>query len=195
MIPHPLIVTLPHYRSFHTACWLFWICTGWSEGVRNEENKIKAHVGSEEEGRQVQKILEQIVQLFAQAEQVPSRYKSKKSIPDDAIYDPGADLDPILKGLHNKMHQLALKRQKRTSIAKKTAWALYEKNRLSSSKTSQDTLIIWTSFFQLLGHKWTNCTKNMQKHSVKIFNLSKLWKTPSVTAILPLMRSLRPTWD
>ena len=48
---------------------------------------------------------------------------------DLLVYNATADIDSDYRRLHLTMRQLALKRQKETSIRKKAAWALYEKKR------------------------------------------------------------------
>lgn len=79
-------------------------------------------------------LLEQILESFGDAERVSERYKKhvtvKKSGLDDlALYDANSDLDPEYRTLHLTLSQLALERQKKTSLLKKTTWALYEKKK------------------------------------------------------------------
>ena len=83
-----------------------------------------------------QSLLEQIQQSFEDAERISERFKKHTSTrnPDSddlLVYNSTSDVDPEYKRLHLTMRELALKRQKGTSIRKKTAWALYEKKRFT----------------------------------------------------------------
>ncbi|KAJ9644105.1 hypothetical protein H2199_003973 [Coniosporium tulheliwenetii] len=72
--------------------------------------------------------LSQILELFADAEGVSAKFKSRTK-PDDATLleqGTGAGLDPVAASLHQKMRELSIKRQNQTSLRQKTKWALYE---------------------------------------------------------------------
>jgi hypothetical protein len=69
-------------------------------------------------------LLGQIIDLFAEAEGVSSKYQSRNG--SLMVYDPQTDLDPATATLHQKMRQLAIQRQNRSSIKQKTKWALYQ---------------------------------------------------------------------
>lgn len=73
-------------------------------------------------------LLGQIVELFAEAKGVSNRYKSRTEPQDDSlvVYDPQTDLDPATAKLHEKMRQLAIERQNRSSVRQKAKWALYQ---------------------------------------------------------------------
>jgi hypothetical protein len=75
-----------------------------------------------------EKLLGQIVELFADAEGVSNKYKGRSNPQDGslAVYNPQTDLNPAIAKLHEKMRQLAIERQNRSSIRQKAKWALYQ---------------------------------------------------------------------
>ncbi|KAF1929479.1 uncharacterized protein M421DRAFT_420005 [Didymella exigua CBS 183.55] len=84
--------------------------------------------GSETNVKDAEALLHQIVELFAEAQHVSDRYKSRTQPQDDslAVYDPQTNLDPARAKLHEKMRQLAIERQNRSSVRQKAKWALYQ---------------------------------------------------------------------
>ena len=87
---------------------------------------------SAEDVSQAERTLGQIQDLFADAEGISKRYQNQ-GWPEQnlAIHDPSADLNPIPASLHQKMRELAIKRQNQTSLKKKAKWALYEEKHFS----------------------------------------------------------------
>jgi Skp family chaperone for outer membrane proteins len=84
--------------------------------------------GSEANVKHAEALLGQIIELFAEAEGVSNRYKSRTE-PHEAslaVYDPQADLDSTMAKLHRKMRQLAIERQNRSGVRQKAKWALYQ---------------------------------------------------------------------
>lgn len=82
-------------------------------------------------------LLEQIKDCFEDAEHLSEKFKNRtiertKQSEDLLTYDPQSDLDPEFQRLHLTMRELAIKRQSRTNIVKKTTWALYEKKRFDT---------------------------------------------------------------
>ena len=77
---------------------------------------------------QAKALLSQILELFGEAESVSDKYKSRAKASDGRLmtYNPQTDLDSATTDLHNKMRQLSVERQNRTSLRQKTKWALYE---------------------------------------------------------------------
>jgi hypothetical protein len=73
-------------------------------------------------------LLGQIIELFAEAEGVSNKYKSRAEPQggDLLVYDPQTDLDPAMAKLHEKMRQLAIERQNRSGVRQKAKWALYQ---------------------------------------------------------------------
>ena len=89
---------------------------------------------SDEEIRLAQSLLEQVLDSFEDAERISERFKKRITIqnPDSndlLVCNAASDVDSDYQHLHLTMRELAIKRQKGTSIRKKAAWALYEKKR------------------------------------------------------------------
>ncbi|RII04486.1 hypothetical protein CUC08_Gglean011873 [Alternaria sp. MG1] len=99
----------------------------WADVVDESRNQYRASVGTSAEAEKVKEILGEIVACFADAEKVSQRFKSKSSSTELQVYDVNTDLEPSLRTMHDKMRDLALKRQCRSTVRQKTAWALYEK--------------------------------------------------------------------
>ena len=111
----------------------------WADAVNESQQHYNVAVGSANEAQKVQEILGEIIELFANAEKVSAKYKMKAKPGDLVAYNVNADLEPDLRSMHNKMRELAIKRQKRSSFAQKAAWALYEEkhfNRLIEDVTT-----------------------------------------------------------
>ena len=98
----------------------------WADAVNDSQQHYNVAIGSTSEASKVQEILSEIIELFANAEKVSAKYKMKAKPGDLIAYNADADLEPDLRSMHNKMRELAIKRQKRSSFAQKAAWALYE---------------------------------------------------------------------
>ena len=104
----------------------------WGTSLGLSENLQDERVLEERFGTQPVKqataLLGQILDLFAEAERISSKYKSRMKSGDGrlATCDPQTDLEPAAADLHNKMHQLSIERQNRTSLREKAKWALYE---------------------------------------------------------------------
>ena len=78
--------------------------------------------------QKTERILGQILELFADAEGISAKFKSRAE-PGDAslvVYNAQTELEPVMASLHQKMRELSIKRQNRTGLLKKTKWALYE---------------------------------------------------------------------
>jgi len=100
----------------------------WADAVDESRNQYQVSVGTPAEAEKVKETLGEIVACFADAEKVSQRFKTKSN---NAIrlqvYDVDTDLEPDLRTMHDKMRDLALKRQRRSTVRQKAAWALYEK--------------------------------------------------------------------
>jgi hypothetical protein len=98
----------------------------WADAVNDSQQHYNVAIGSTSEASKVQEILSEIIELFANAEKVSAKYKMRAKPGDLVAYNADAGLEPDLRSMHNKMRELAIKRQKRSSFARKAAWALYE---------------------------------------------------------------------
>ena len=99
------------------------------------EPRLKPQISaSDEDTRLAQSLLIQILESFEDAERISERFKKHTSIQnansdDLLVYNGTSDMDSDYQRLYLTLRELAHKRQKGTSIRKKTAWALYEKKR------------------------------------------------------------------
>jgi hypothetical protein len=93
-----------------------------------DTTSLQGRFGSESAIKHAEALLGQIVELFAEAEGVSNRYKSRTEPQDDSliVYDPQTDLNAAAAKLHLKMRQLAIERQNQTGIRQKAKWALYQ---------------------------------------------------------------------
>ncbi|CAI9636432.1 unnamed protein product [Alternaria burnsii] len=100
---------------------------GLDDDVRDTVS-LQGRFGSEANVKHAEALLGQIVELFAEAEGVSSRYRGRTEPQDSslAVYDPQTDLDPAMAKLHEKMRQLAIERQNRSGVRQKAGWALYQ---------------------------------------------------------------------
>jgi Prion-inhibition and propagation len=97
----------------------------WADAVNESQNRSRNPVGSANVVQKVEEILGEIIELFADAEKVSVKYKTKGTSGELGVYNIDTDLESDLQSMHNKMRVLALKRQRRSSFAQKAAWALY----------------------------------------------------------------------
>jgi hypothetical protein len=75
-----------------------------------------------------ERVLGQILELFAAAEEISTKYK-RSAKPDDSnltALDVHAEMDPLGISLYEQMRKLCIKRQNRTTLRQKVKWALYE---------------------------------------------------------------------
>ncbi|KAF3029617.1 hypothetical protein E8E12_000606 [Didymella heteroderae] len=105
----------------------------WGKSLSLDEDvrattSLQGRFGSEANVEHAEGLLGQMVELFAEAEGVSNKYKSRMQPQDNspAIYDPATDLDPAMATLHEKMRQLAIERQSRSGVRQKAKWALYQ---------------------------------------------------------------------
>lgn len=110
--------------------------TRWGVAVGlGPESSLKPQISiSKEEFKLAQRLLEQIMDSFKDAERVSERFSKhsmiqKTGAEDLVVYDAGSTLNPSYQRLHLTMRELSSQRQNRTSIRNKTTWALYEKKR------------------------------------------------------------------
>ena len=101
---------------------------------------------SDEERRLANSLLEQILESFEDAERISERFKKHTLMQNTnsnelLVCDATSDLDSNFQHLHLTMRELAHKRQKGTSIRRKTVWALYEKKRFEGMIDDVTTFI------------------------------------------------------
>jgi Prion-inhibition and propagation len=72
----------------------------------------------------------QILVLFADTESISRKFKLKVGDSEDLSVLTTDDMDPVVMALTNKMRELAIKRQKGSSILKTASWALYRRAEL-----------------------------------------------------------------
>ncbi|KAL8988425.1 MAG: hypothetical protein Q9169_008556 [Polycauliona sp. 2 TL-2023] len=100
---------------------------------------MKSHLGqqisaSDAEIRVAQSLLEQILEIFEDAERMSEQYKKHAPVKKDEsnsmlIDTANPDADLSYQRLHLTMRELAIQRQKGTSFRKKAAWAFYERKK------------------------------------------------------------------
>ena len=93
----------------------------WADAVDESRNQYLVPVGTPAEAENVKEILGDIVACFADAEKVSQRFKIKSNSTELQIYNTNTDLEPSLQTMHQKMQDLALKRQRRSTMRQKTA--------------------------------------------------------------------------
>ncbi|KAL6247773.1 hypothetical protein RBB50_005121 [Rhinocladiella similis] len=98
----------------------------WAEAVNDSSDSYQAAIDTMKRTQKARDILGEIIELFADAERVSEKYKTKVTGDELAVYNTDSELEPDILSIHKKMRDLALKRQKRSSFAQKAAWALYE---------------------------------------------------------------------
>ena len=81
---------------------------------------------------QAKALLGQILELFAEAERISNKYRTRTVASDGrlATYNSQTDLDPAIAAIHQKMRQLSIERQNRSGLRQKAKWALYEEKHL-----------------------------------------------------------------
>lgn len=93
-------------------------------GLGSEPSHKPRVSASDEEIRTAQSLLEQILESFEDAERISERLKKHTSMQDVSsndllVYNPSFDLDSDYQRLHLTMRELAVKRQKETSIERR----------------------------------------------------------------------------
>jgi hypothetical protein len=97
-------------------------------GELEDAQSLQEATVQKEDIPKAERVLGQILDLFANAEGISAKYKRSVK-PDDAsltILDMHTDMDAVGQSLHDKMRKLCIKRQNGTSLRQKVKWALYE---------------------------------------------------------------------
>jgi hypothetical protein len=71
-------------------------------------------------------VLGQIIYLFEETEKRSRMFEKQSRCPGESSAEQNLDLDINLEAIHQKMRNLALKRQKQSTFTQKAKWALYE---------------------------------------------------------------------
>lgn len=83
----------------------------------------------------------QILVLFANTERISKKYRLNAKAGDDLSILGPYDMDPGVMAINNRMRELAIKRQKGSSILKTASWALYHRSELKELIASITCLI------------------------------------------------------
>jgi len=98
----------------------------WGESVKiNNDPRFGTGSPTDKSIQLAQSILEEIALLFESARKTAKRYELVADQQDLVVFQ-DSDMRPIGRALHNKLRNLARSRQERTSLARKTTWALYD---------------------------------------------------------------------
>jgi hypothetical protein len=97
-------------------------------GELEDARSLREATVQKEDIPKAERVLGQILELFANAEGISAKYK--RSVNPDyaslAISNVHADIDAVGQSLHYKMRELCIRRQNGTSLRQKVKWALYE---------------------------------------------------------------------
>ena len=96
-------------------------------GDLKDVESLQATSVATEEIPEAERLLGQILDLFAKAEEASAEFKGKKRADDSSLVasDTGTDMDPVGRSLHDKMRNMSIKRQKTAGLKRKAKWALY----------------------------------------------------------------------
>lgn len=98
----------------------------WGEAVKiNDDPRFRSSAPTDKPVQLAQSILEEIVLLFESARKTSKRYELVADQQDLVVFEE-KDMKPVGRALHRRLKDLACRRQKDTSLMKKTAWALYD---------------------------------------------------------------------
>ncbi|RYP55256.1 hypothetical protein DL768_000011 [Monosporascus sp. mg162] len=98
----------------------------WGEAVKiNDDPRFCSSAPTDKSVQLAQSIIEEIMLLFESAQKTSKRYELVADQQDLVVFK-DKDMKPVGRTLHNGLKDLACRRQKDTSLVKKTAWALYD---------------------------------------------------------------------
>lgn len=104
----------------------------WADAADESRNQYQVPVGTPAEAQKVEEILGEIVACFADAERVSQRFKTKSNNSTELqVYDADTDLGPSLRTMHDKMRDLALRRQRRALCARRRHGLCTRRNTLT----------------------------------------------------------------
>lgn len=96
---------------------------------------------SEEEIKKAHDVLGQIIYLFEETEKRSKRFSKSPRGPSEGSSGKGPEVDADLEAIHQKMRNLALKRQKQSTFIQKARWALYEEKQVKRLIEDIDPLV------------------------------------------------------
>ena len=110
---------------------------GHSVGLSSElkdTQSLPQALGSAQDMDKAEQILGQILMLFADAEGISAKFKTRGGWSEQEllVHDTQMDLEPAALSLYNKMRDLSIKRQNQTRLRQKARWALYEEKHFKS---------------------------------------------------------------
>src|SRR6266536_1358700 len=106
--------------------------TRWGQAVNIYENpKLGKPDATPAEVQTAKNALHQILVLFADTEKISKKYRLNATAGEDLSILLTDDIDPAIMALNNKMKELAIKRQKGSSVLKTASWALYHRSELN----------------------------------------------------------------
>jgi hypothetical protein len=98
----------------------------WGQAVAiYEDSRFAATSPADPSNQQVQSVLEEIGLLFQSLPKASKRYELGAE-PQDLVLFQSGDMQPTFRRLHGHLGQVVHQRQKKTSLLKKAAWALYD---------------------------------------------------------------------
>ncbi|KAI4617146.1 uncharacterized protein J4E87_008386 [Alternaria ethzedia] len=105
---------------------------GLSGDIKNASNVMLA-TAPPEDVTAANKVLKQILGLFAEAERVSAKYTNRTGEADQSLatLDSATDMDPVGQSLVAQMRTLSINRQNKTPLTRKAKWALYEKKQFN----------------------------------------------------------------
>lgn len=100
----------------------------WANAVNESHDRYQVPVGTPAEAQKVEELLGEIMVCFEDAARVSERFKTKSGNPTGLqVAYTDNEMEPSLQAMHEKMRDLALRRQRRSGFRQKTAWVLFEK--------------------------------------------------------------------
>jgi hypothetical protein len=105
--------------------------TRWGQAVNiYDDPKLGRQDATPAEIQAAKDTLHHILRLFADTEKISKKYKLNANAGDDLSTLSTDDMDPAVMVLSNKMKELAIRRQKGSSVLKTASWALYHRSEL-----------------------------------------------------------------
>jgi hypothetical protein len=105
--------------------------TRWGQAVNiYDDPKLGRSDANPAEIQTAKDTLLQILVLFANTEKISKKYKLSAKAGDDLSILGPDDMDPAITAISNKMRELAIRRQRGTSVLKTASWALYHRSEL-----------------------------------------------------------------
>jgi hypothetical protein len=105
--------------------------TRWGQAVNiYEDPKLGNPDATSAELQTAKDALRQILVLFANTEKISKKYRLNAKAGEDLSVLGPDDVDPAVMAINNKMKELAIRRQKGSSVLKTAGWALYHRAEL-----------------------------------------------------------------